>query len=163
VTTVDEVMRVGIAECAVASLPWKLRTMGLGSCVGIVLYDPIAKVAGLAHAMLPQAPYQSLVEHAKYADSAVPWLIAELQKKGALASRLQAKIAGGAQMFAFTAKTDIMRVGPRNVESVLTTLGIHKIPVLAQDVGGNVGRTIEFDIATERMSIRTAMHGTYEI
>lgn len=159
----DDIVRVGIAEGAIARRPQKLRTTGLGSCVGVILVDPVAEIAGLAHVMLPQSPRYTIEHPTKYADSAVAWMIDGLRKEGADISRLFAKLAGGAQMFAAIGASDFMRVGPRNVEAVLSALRQHRIMVVAEDTGGNLGRTIEFDITSKKLTIRTAMRGTYVI
>lgn len=162
-TAESVVVRVGIAEGAVVHVPTKIRTTGLGSCVGLVLFDATAGVAGLVHVMLPSASGMDNCIPAKYADTALPWLMEQVCQAGGLPSRVQAKMAGGAQMFAFAGKSDIMRVGPRNVEAVKEALGAMGVPVIAEDTGGNVGRTIEFDGTTGTLSIRTAMRGAYAI
>ncbi|GMA49015.1 chemoreceptor glutamine deamidase CheD [Alicyclobacillus contaminans] len=156
------VRKIGIAEGGVARAPMRLRTSGLGSCVGVVLYDATAAVAGLVHVMLPTSPVGA-TNVTKYADVGVPWLFEQVMKIGGKRDFIRAKIAGGAQMFASAGQSDILRVGPRNVEAVNHALNQLGVPVVAADVGGNVGRTIEFDIATGRLSVRTAMRGTYYI
>jgi chemotaxis protein CheD len=109
----ERVIHVGIAEGNVGRVPDKLRTTGLGSCIGLVLYDMEAGVAGLVHVMLPSAP-EHATNVAKYADLAVPWLLERVCECGAKRPKVRAKLAGGAQMFATVGKSDIMRVGPRN-------------------------------------------------
>jgi len=157
------VVRVGIAEGAVVREPERIRTTGLGSCVGIAMYDKAIGVAGLVHIMLPTAPVDTCTTPTKYADSAIPWLLEELLTLGCRKSGVRAKIAGGAQMFASTGKSEIMRIGPRNVDATKETLAMYGIPIVAADVGGNIGRTIEFDVATEELTIKTALRGTYSI
>jgi chemotaxis protein CheD len=158
----ERVVKVGIAEGRVVRAPVRIRTTGLGSCVGVVLFDRAAGIAGLAHVLLPNAPIE-VTNPAKYADSAVPWLLSELHREGANPQRVEAKIAGGAQMFASAGKSDILRVGPRNAEAVMEALQSLGIPVLSADVGGNVGRTIEFDPVTGVLQVKTALRGTYTI
>jgi chemotaxis protein CheD len=160
-----QVIRVGIAEGAVVQSPGRIRTTGLGSCVGVVLYDNWAHYCGMVHVMLPAAPENGavLASPSKYADTAIPWLVEELLSAGCTLCNLKAKLAGGAQMFSAAIKSDLMRIGPRNVEAVLQALEITGIPILAQDVGGNVGRTIEYDPVTETLQIRTALRGIYTI
>ncbi|SFU75469.1 chemotaxis protein CheD [Alicyclobacillus macrosporangiidus] len=159
---VEDVVRVGIAEAAVVRCGQRLRTAGLGSCVGVVLYDDVAGVAGMAHVMLPAPPNARPFNAAKYGSTAVPWLLERLCEMGAEPRRVRAKLAGGAQMFA-PSRGDLLRVGPRNVEAVLAALQACGIRVVAQDTGGQVGRTIEFDVCTARLSIRTARGASYEI
>ncbi len=158
----ERVVKVGIAEGRVVHAPARIRTTGLGSCVGVVLFDRAAGIAGLAHVLLPSAP-SDVANPAKYADTAVPWLLSEMRREGADPRRVQAKLAGGAQMFASAGKSDILRVGPRNAETVTAALRSLGIPILAADVGGNVGRTIEFDPVTGILQVKTALRGTYTI
>lgn len=154
-----EVLRVGIAESKLASAPLRLRTTGLGSCVGVVVWDPLCKMAGLLHVMLPEAPSKPDIILDKYADTGVQHLLEQLSEAGAATRQLRAKLAGGAQMFAAMG-SDLLKIGPRNVEAVKVALAAHRIPVLAEDTGGNVGRTIEFDALTERLEVKTALDGT---
>lgn len=153
---IGTVVKVGIADLNTVYAPDTIRTLGLGSCVGIVIYDPQKKVAGLSHVLLPDSSLgkQKTMNEFKYADTALPILVNRLLNMGARKYALKAKIAGGAEMFKFTSNSDIMRIGPRNVDAVLEQLGILQIPVVAQDVGGNIGRTIEFDPATSMLKIR---------
>ncbi|PWK12688.1 chemotaxis protein CheD [Tumebacillus permanentifrigoris] len=153
------VIRVGMADLNVAGVEESLRTTGLGSCVGIALYDPHTKVSGLAHIMLPTSTNANESNRAKYANTAVPLLIELMEKKGANKRRLTAKLAGGAQMFTFAGQSDLMRIGPRNVEAVKEALQLYTIPVVAEDTGGNCGRTIELFSADGSLVIRTAKQG----
>ncbi|MCF8564777.1 chemotaxis protein CheD [Alicyclobacillus tolerans] len=158
-----EFVRIGIAEGAVVRAPVRLKTTGLGSCVGVVVYDGAAGLLGMAHIMLPTAPARGEHSHTKYANLAVPWLIRRLLAEGGQKARFRAKIAGGAQMFASSGGSEVLRVGPRNVEAVREALMAASVPLVAQDVGGNVGRTIEFDLLAETLWIRTAHKGVYQI
>lgn len=159
--SVKEVVKVGIADLNTVMGPATIRTSGLGSCVGAVIYDPVKKIAGLAHVMLPDSSLakQSDLNAYKYADTAIPILIEQLLMRGARKSALQAKMAGGAQMFQLSHNTDIMRIGPRNVEAVRFQLAKNNIPIISSDVGGNCGRTIEFDPETSKLKIRTIHKG----
>ncbi|HEX3033126.1 MAG TPA: chemotaxis protein CheD [Bacillota bacterium] len=151
----QNVIKVGMAEIKVAKAPSRLLTSGLGSCIGICLYDKVARVGGMAHIMLPDSTMAKVLNVAKFADTAVPELIKQMQLLGAAKSRLVAKIAGGAQMFAFATTNDIMRVGERNASAVIAKLEEEHIPLLVCETGGNFGRTIEFDLADGRLYIRT--------
>ncbi len=163
-TSVD-VVKVGIAQLDVATTTQRIRTSGLGSCVGVVLYDEIKQIAGLVHVMLPDSSLSrgNQLTVAKFADTGVPALVQEMQKKGASTFRLKAKIAGGAQMFQFTSNQDSMRIGPRNVEAVKVQLKKLNIPLLAEDTGGNSGRTIEFNPQTSKLQIRTVNQGVKDL
>ncbi|MEK4629527.1 MAG: chemotaxis protein CheD [Solibacillus sp.] len=164
-TKVNEVIKVGIAQMDVVKVPNTIRTSGLGSCVGVVIYDDSKKVAGLVHVMLPDSSLgrTESINVAKFADTGVSALVDLLKREGALSSKLKAKIAGGAQMFQFTSDKDSMRIGPRNVEAVKAQLKKMNIPIVAEDTGGNSGRTIEFNPETNKLNIRTVNQGVSEI
>ena len=138
-------IKVGMADLNVCKSPDSLTTLGLGSCVGIVLYDPVKKIAGLAHIMLPDSTQiRNNSNKAKFADTAVYILIDDMVKLGASKERFISKIAGGAQMFKFSSASDLMKVGERNVEASKMVLKRLKIPIIAEDTGNSYGRTIEF-------------------
>lgn len=141
-----EVIKVGMADLNVCVSPDGITTLGLGSCVGIAIRDPITKIGGLAHIMLPDS--KSIKNNSnipKFADTGIEELVKRVVAKGASRTRLVAKIAGGAQMFAFQGgNSDATRVGERNVEATKKKLAELKIPILAQDTGLNYGRTVIF-------------------
>jgi chemotaxis protein CheD len=161
-----KIIKVAMADLNVARQGCSLQTAGLGSCVGVTLYDPVAKVAGLAHVMLPSSEIarEEKLNVAKYADTAIPEMIRLLQSIGAVISRLEAKLAGGAQMFSFGSfGGDMMRIGPRNVESCKLSLKKFNIPVKAEDTGGNYGRTIEMQCDTGKLIVRSFQYGIKEL
>lgn len=157
----DNIVRVGISDVKFAQAPQLIRTSGLGSCVGVVIYDEKVKVAGLAHVMLPDSTLskQAQLNPFKFADTAIPYVIEKLREMGARKFALKAKVAGGAQMFQFETNSPMMRIGPRNVEAVFEQLESNRIPVLAKCVGGNSGRTIQFNPETGALFIRTVNKG----
>ena len=159
-----EAVRVGIADMNIVKEPMTIRTSGLGSCVGIVLYDEAKKIAGLIHIMLPDSALGKLgrLNVAKFADTGIYALMERLKEEGVRPMSLKAKIAGGAQMFQF-GSSDTIRIGPRNVEAVKKELQRLSIPLIAEDVGGSSGRTIEFNPATSLLNIRTVNKGTKDI
>ncbi|MFB5673617.1 chemotaxis protein CheD [Paenibacillus terreus] len=159
------IIKVGMADLNVASFPDAIRTTGLGSCVGLTMYDPQLKIAGMAHVMLPSSDIarEGQINIAKYADTALPELLDRMLQLGAARSRVVAKMAGGAQMFAFAGGGDTMRIGPRNVESCRAMLTELRIPLIAEDTGGNAGRTIELDCLTGVLSIRSVQKGVKEL
>lgn len=161
----SEVVKVGMADLNIVSAPNTIRTSGLGSCVGVVLYDEYTTVAGMAHIMLPDSKMgkTGTINVAKYADTAIDELIRRLELAGARVRCLKAKIAGGAQMFTFSSSNEMMRIGPRNVDAVKQKLKELQIPIVAEDVGGASGRTIEFNPLTKKLSIRTVNQGVKEI
>lgn len=155
---------VGMADLNTTKDYGVLITLGLGSCVGIALYDPVVKVAGLAHAMLPDSKeIKNNSNAAKFVDLATIKLTKNMIALGARQQRIVAKLAGGAQMFAFGSIKQSMRIGDRNVEAseyILKRLGIR---LIKKDVGKNFGRTIELNADTGELLIKTIEHGTYYI
>ena len=123
-----KMIKVGMADLNSCKAPEALTTLGLGSCIGIVLYDPQTKVSGLAHIMLPDSTQiKNNSNVAKFADTAIDQLIQDMEKLGASKRRLVSKIAGGAQMFSFGSTNDLMRIGERNAIATrkkLAELGI---------------------------------------
>jgi chemotaxis protein CheD len=151
---------VGMADLSVTKAPGVLTTLGLGSCVGIALYDPGSKVAGLAHIMLPDSKaIQNNSNVAKFADTAIVKMIADMERLGAKKATLVAKIAGGAQMFAFNATNDNLRVGDRNVEAVKRMLQSLRIPIKGEETGENFGRTVELYSDDGRFVIKAIGQG----
>lgn len=159
-----EMIRVGMADYKVGKAPDVIISYGLGSCIGISLYDPKSKVGGLLHIMLPDSTQSRASENpAKFADTGIPLMLDEVIKLGAVRSRIVAKIAGGAQMFAFANATDIMRVGARNADAAKRILKELRIPLCAEDVGGNYGRTVQIDLETGVYKVKTIDKGEKEI
>jgi chemotaxis protein CheD len=141
----NEMIKVGMADLNVCVSPNAITTLGLGSCVGIVLYDPVKRIAGMVHIMLPDSTKILNNENkAKFADTGIDLLIKRMMEIGADRRILIAKIAGGAQMFAFSNNSDMMRIGERNVEATKLKLAQLGIGIRAEDTGANYGRTIEF-------------------
>ncbi len=152
----QELIRVGMADLNVCKAPGGLTTLGLGSCVGVTLYDPQTKVGGMVHVMLPDSSRFKQTENpAKYADTGIDLLIIKMKELGADKKRLVAKIAGGAQMFAFKSDNEMLRIGDRNVEATKQVLKKHKIQIVAEDTGLNYGRTIEFYTSTGDLVIKS--------
>lgn len=154
--------KVGIGEYQLATNPDILMTIGLGSCVGIALYDPVKRVGGLSHIMLPDSTsFKGEQKAGKFADLALPKMVAELQQRQKL--QLVAKIAGGASMFPFTKTTPQTQIGARNVEAVERVLKELGIPILAADTGGSAGRTMWLDLEQMTLRVRTAYSETKEL
>ena len=152
----DEMIKVGMADLKTCKSPEVLTTLGLGSCVGVAIYDPVSKISGLLHCMLPDSTqFRNNSNTAKYADSGIDELISQMVKLGANRARLVAKIAGGAQMFAMKTNNDTLRVGERNVEAVKKKLSELNIRLLAEDFGLNYGRTVEFYSETGEYVIKS--------
>lgn len=160
----NNVIKVGMADMQYSKHPCIITTLGLGSCVGIALYDPLKKVAGLAHIMLPSSlQARNNSNTAKFADTAVIRLVEEMICIGANRSRIVAKLAGGAQMFSFIDSSEMLRIGARNVAASKKALNLLNIPILSEDTGGNYGRTIEIHSIDGKLLIKTIGHGIKEI
>ena len=152
----SEIIKVGMADLKTCVSPDGVTTLGLGSCVGIAIRDPVTKIGGLAHIMLPDSTTirNSNQNIAKFADTGIDELVRQMEKLGARKARMVAKIAGGATMFTFQGRNDMMQVGERNVEAVKKKLKEISIPILAEDTGKNYGRTVTFYPETGEFHIR---------
>ena len=141
----SQIIKVGMADLNVCVSPDGITTLGLGSCVGIALRDPVTKIGGLAHVMLPDSTaIKNNNNIPKFADTGIEELVRRVVAMGASRTRLVAKIAGGAQMFAFQSKSAMVRVGERNVEASKKKLAELRIKILAEDTGDSYGRTVIF-------------------
>jgi chemotaxis protein CheD len=142
-----------MGEMVVSSNPnEELVALGLGSCIGLAIVDRTAGVAGLAHIVLPESNDRG-DQMGKFADTAVPELIAKLGEAGAVESRLEAAIAGGARMFEMSGGLDI---GSRNEAAVRAALAKARIPVKAAQTGGNTGRTVKISVGELLVTVRAA-------
>lgn len=161
----NKTVTVGISDLNIVTAPDMLVTYALGSCVGICIYDPVLKIAGLAHIMLPDSlksregtlPAQQY----RYADTAIAVLVKKMEAMGSLRIRMKSKIAGGAQMFPAMGDSDISNIGRRNVEAVRTALAKHSIGILADHTGENYGRTVYFSAADGSMRVKSAVKGEW--
>jgi len=160
-----KVIKVGIADMDIVKPPYTIRTAGLGSCVGVVLYEPFKDIGGMVHVMLPDSSLakEGQLNLAKYADTGIRELVRRLEREGLRCSMMKAKIAGGAQMFHYSIGSDLMRIGPRNEEAVKKTLQQLHIELMGSDCGGSNGRTIEFNPITKLLSIRTVNKGVKDL
>jgi chemotaxis protein CheD len=145
---------------AVVSAPSSIRTL-LGSCVGVVLYDRQARLGGLAHIVLPDSR-GSTDQPGKYADTAIPALIEEMERVAGrkLRVRLTAKLFGGASMFQGGATIDIGRSNQEAAERILAALGVS---VLAKDVGGESGRRLTLSTETGIVAVKIPGGSEYEV
>lgn len=149
-------IKVGISDYKISGSPDKLITLGLGSCVGIAIYDRSSKVGGLSHIMLPDSSFFNRdIKPEKFADLAIPKMIEEITK-GKTTRNLVAKIAGGASMFNFSDVKLTSNIGDRNVIAVEQKLKELGIPILASHTGGKIGRTMIVNLDTFYINIRTA-------
>lgn len=157
-------VKVGIADLNVVKEPDRIITIGLGSCIGIALFDGMNGIGGLAHIMLPDSTqFNNITNPLKFADLAVPILIDKMEAIGAAKRNLKAKIAGGASMFNFTDKSMIMDIGNRNSIAVKNMLRKLAIPLVSEEIGGNKGRTMIFNTQGFNVQIKTVGLGIKEI
>jgi chemotaxis protein CheD len=154
-----------MADLVVSKHPANLVTLGLGSCIGLVIYDQISKSAGMVHIMLPDSrEAKNIPKPGKFADTAVPLLLEELVKLGVSKAQLRAKMAGGAQMFTMPGKDSaIFAVGNRNVEATLKMLSASGVRLVASDTGGSKGRSVEFSTDTLKFIVKTLGSGIKEL
>lgn len=146
---------VRIAHHAVVTGAGRLVTVGLGSCIAIAIHDPMARVAGLAHVLLPDVPANRQVENrAKFASTAVPLLLEEMRAHGATGPFV-AKLAGGAKLFGDLLGSAGGTMGARNAAAARAALATARVRIVAEDVGGDYGRTVTFDVASGELSVRT--------
>ncbi|MBR6004512.1 MAG: chemotaxis protein CheD [Lachnospiraceae bacterium] len=151
----SELIKVGMADLKVCISPDSVTTLGLGSCVGVAIRDKENKVGGLAHVMLPDSTaIRNNTNIYKFADTGITELVRLMEEKGAKRNRMVAKIAGGAQMFSFQNKSELVRVGDRNVEASKKKLKELGIPIIAEDTGDSYGRTVIFYPETGDFVIR---------
>lgn len=153
---------VGMAEIHVVKGSGTFSCLGLGSCIGLCILDPISNIGGCAHIMLPEAFADKTVDRpGKFADTGVPELISMMERMGASRSRMVSAIAGGAQVFKFGSgdtgsKLDI---GARNIVAVEEQMRKANIAIKAKDVGGNNGRTVLYVVESGSITVRTAAIG----
>jgi chemotaxis protein CheD len=152
-------IRVKVADYAVARGDAIIATIGLGSCVAIAVYDKTACVGGLAHILLPnEGMSRDTHNRAKFPGSAVPLLLEEMRKLGARGP-FQAKLVGGASMFASLLPEGGVNMGDRNVEASRRALGAAQISLIAQDTGGTYGRSVFLHVRDGRLVVRSLAHG----
>ena len=149
----DGIARMGEVVFSTPELT-TLRALGLGSCIGLCLFDPVIKLGCLVHIMLPHARDMGTPEVGKYADTAVPHVIKEIAARGAVRMRIRAAIVGGAQLFHFDGAEERLDVGKRNIETVKALLSDMKIRLVAEDVGGKSGRTVFLDAKTGDVTVK---------
>lgn len=146
-----EEIRVKMAELKITEAPGVLITVGLGSCVGVAIYDSLHKIGGLIHVMLPEN--RKGIKNAKYADTGIPLMINNMIDTGASKYQMRAKIAGGAQMFNVTSDNNKMGVGDRNIQAVQEVLKKEDIDIIGQEIGQNHGRTVKFYTEDGRVEV----------
>lgn len=164
----SEVESVGVAELKVSENSDTMASFGLGSCVAVAMFDPLKKIGGLAHVMLPESRGKVTDSNpGKFADIAVALLARELVEKGARQKGIRCKIVGGSQMFEIPGSrggntstgSKSTHIGARNVEAVKKALQELGIPLVGEDTGGNYGRTVRFNTSTGEVEVSSIYHG----
>ena len=159
-----KVVTVRVADLGVGVAADTLVTVGLGSCVAIVLHDAEAKVGGLAHVLLPSpALARDDGKPARFPQSAVPSLLQLMAAKGAQAKRITARLAGGASMFAALAPPGTIQMGERNLVASRQALASHGVPLVGEAVGGDYGRTVRLRVADGSLEVSTVAHGVQHL
>ena len=139
----------------VAHHPAVLSCIGLGSCIGIVLYDAVKKMGGLAHVMLPRRKDgRNQSNPGRFADSAIEYMLDEMERQGSARRNIHAKIFGGANMFPGIATGLLLSIGEKNIAATREELNRRKIKIVAEDLGGHFGRTIVFDTEDGLVRVR---------
>lgn len=157
-----EQIKVGIADYKLTKAPNSLITVGLGSCVGIALYNPKNKKGSLLHIMLPDSTtFKDTSKWQKFADLAIPRAVDEIA--GNNKKDIVAKIAGGASLFNFTSTNKSLQIGKRNIEMVKQTLEELSVPILGEHVGGDSGRTMIVDLEDFDVTVRMVNRDIYHI
>ena len=162
----SEKIVIGISDQKTSRSPDTLVTYALGSCVGIMMFDPKSKTGGLAHIMLPTSSMvanSASIDRMKFADTAVEDMLNSVIKKGARKKDIRAKIAGGANMFKATGTNTFATIGARNIEAVRQELKRLGIPLVGEDVGNDYGRTVYFFLDSGKVEIQSLGHGVHEI
>lgn len=160
----EPVKKVMMAQYRICGAPARIMTMALGSCLGIVLYDRVAKVGGLAHVMHPTwKRVKNNTNKGKFVDTAIELMVEKLVERGARPGRIIAKIFGGARMFDIPdSKTGVIQIGEANITAARKELTDRKIPIKSESVGGRRGKTIIFDVSDGSVLVRDAQ-GSEEV
>ena len=151
----NNMIRVGMADLNICKTPNVITTLGLGSCIGLTFYDPVRKMGGMVHYMLPDSTLiRNNTNIAKFADTGIQELLKRVLEAGASRTRLVAKIAGGAKMFGLSGGSSISNVGEKNAIAARKILKQLNIPLVAEDTGLDYGRTKELHCETGELYIK---------
>lgn len=141
-----------------------LVTVGLGSCVAIMLHDPQSRVGGMAHILLPSPALSRMDSNpAKFPQTAIPRLMELMVAEGARPQRITARLAGGASMFAALAPPGTIQMGERNLVAARQVLNTHGVPLVGEWVGGDFGRTVRLRVCDGLIEVSTVAHGTRQL
>lgn len=155
----ETIVKVRMADLAICHAPEKITTIGLGSCVGIVLYDSSTQICGMLHAMLPDSRrIRNNSNRAKFVDTGLVDMLKMLERAGVNRRMLMAKVAGGAKMFDFPIENEDTSIGRQNAAMARLMLNQLRIPLVAEDTGKDYGRTIVFNPVNNELEIKAVGH-----
>ncbi len=158
-TDVAPRVTVRVSESIVTEAPATLVAIALGSCVAIVLHDPATRIGGMAHVLLPSQSMGRIAAPGRYAQTAVPALIERMIARGARVPSIVARLVGGASMFMTLTPPGTIQMGERNVLAAREALHRHGIRLVGEAVGGDFGRTAEFDLDSGVVTISSYLRG----
>ncbi|MFA5118616.1 MAG: chemotaxis protein CheD [Candidatus Omnitrophota bacterium] len=157
-------IEVNMAQMEISEAPARLITRGLGSCLGITMYDPSKKIGVMAHPMLPDIEKAKIKSNpSRFVNSALTKMVEEMEKRGVSRSSIVTKLFGGAHMFGFIASDSILNVGQKNLEVAMITLKALDMKVDVQETGGSFGRTIELNLDDGKVLVKTVSWGEKEV
>lgn len=160
----DKIVEIGMGEMKISESPAKLVTRGLGSCVAITVYDPLKKVGGMAHAMLPDIERVKLKSNpSRFVNYIIKKMVEELEKQGCSKQRFVVKLFGGAHMFGFITSESILNVGEKNVTMAKEVLSQLSLKLSVEETGGTFGRTTELNLETGKVLVKTIAWGEKEV
>jgi chemotaxis protein CheD len=153
-------IEVQMGKMEIAQSPDRLITRGLGSCLGITIYCPVKKAGVMVHPMLPDIDKSKIKSNSsRFVNSAILLALEELDKRGCPRSNMEIKMFGGAHMFSFIAVDSALNVGQKNIEMAHSVFKDLNIKIMAEEVGGTFGRTVELDLETGKVLVKTASWG----
>jgi len=153
-------IEVQMGKMELAQTPERLITRGLGSCLGITIYDTVKKVGAMVHPMLPDIDKSKIKSNqSRFVNSGIHLALQELEKMGCFRSRMEVKMFGGAHMFSFINTDSALNVGQKNIEMAHAVFKELNIKIIAEEVGGTFGRTIELDTETGKVLVKTVSWG----
>ncbi|HRZ14286.1 MAG TPA: chemotaxis protein CheD [Candidatus Omnitrophota bacterium] len=160
----EHLIEVQMGKMEVSQAPERIITRGLGSCLGITFYDPVKKIGGMAHPMLPDINRAKVqTNQSRFVNSAITSMLSELEKRGCSRSRMEVKMFGGAHMFSFINTDSALNVGQKNIEMAHQMVKELNIKITGEEVGGTFGRTIELNLETGKVLVKTVSWGEKEV
>jgi len=158
------VIYVGVGEFAASRKPGDvIKTMALGSCVGVVVLAPGIRAVGMLHVALPDSSINTKRVQEKpgiFADTGIPLLLKEMQKLGLNGGKIIVKLAGGASIMD---PNNTFNIGKRNILAVKKTLWKYRLGAISEDLGDSISRTVSVEVDTGRVQLSSPGRGTWEL